>query len=195
MTLQQIQARIKQHRQLLPLLLLTGFCIEAINEALLNYSLLTIKNYIAFGVIALNFLTYSLLRRFYKYTLAVTIIVGLFNLIVFSAVEWTTSISFNSLEVSFQPQAFLAGLLAYLINFKRVNNFLLDNIGTKQTPEERENYEKAIFAEETEKFKERYKNYSNETLTEIITENKYVPGALEAARQLLHERRPKENNN
>ncbi len=195
MTRQRLLTTLKQQRQLLPLILLTGFCIEAIIAVLLNYSILTTKNYIAFGVVVVNFLTYFLFRQFYKYTLTVTLTVGLFNFIVFSAGEWTTSFSLNSLKISFQPHSFLAGLLAYIINFKRVNEFIVDNLATKQTPEEQERSEKTRFTEGVEKFKGKYESYSTETLTEIITANKYMPEALEAARQLINERQPNQNAN
>ena len=156
---------------------------------------LTIKHYIAFGAIGINFLTYFFLRPFYKYTLGLTVAVGLFNIMTFSALKTTSSFGINSLQIAFQPSAFWAGLLAYIINFKWVNEFIVDNLATKQTPEERETIDKARFAEGVEKFKQKYDGYSAETLTEIVTANKYVPEALEAARQLLNERQLNENAN
>lgn len=204
MTRQQLLTTLKQQRQLLPLLLLTAYCIDAIITAVrgtvvmagVTYDFaLTTKHYIAFGAIGVNLLTYFFLRPFYKYILGLTVAVGLFNHMTFSALETTQSFAFNSLKVNFQPSAFLAGLLAYIINFKRVNELVIDNLATKQTPEEREKNEKARFAEGVEKFKGKYDGYSTETLTEIVTANKYVPEALEAARQLLNERQPNENAN
>ncbi|MDI9862341.1 hypothetical protein [Flectobacillus roseus] len=195
---------LKQQLQILPVLLLTIYCIDAIVTAMrgtvvitsTTYDyVLTIKHYIAFVAIGVNFFTYFFLRQFYKYTLGLTIAIGLFNLMTFSALQTTSIIGINSLKIGFQPSAFWAGLLAYIINFKRINEFILDNLVTKQTPEEQERIEKVRFAEEVEKFKGKYKSYSAETLTEIITANRYVPEALEAARQLLNERQPNENAN
>ena len=188
MTRQKLLTTINNQRQLLPLLLLTFFCIQAIIEMLPNYSLITTKNYIGFGIVTLNYLTYTLFRKFYKYTLGVTIILGLFNLIVFTVGEWTISFYAYNSEISFQSQSFLAGLLVYIINFKRINNSIIDNLAAKQTPEEQEKYERARFTEGVEKFKEKYASYPVETLTEILTANKYSPEALEAARQLLNVR-------
>jgi hypothetical protein len=202
MTRHKLLTTLKQQLQLLPVLLLTIYCIDAVVTAIretvvmagttYDYEL-TIKHYIAFGAIGVNYFTYFFLRQFYKYTLGLTITIGLFNLMTFSALQTTSSIGINSLKIGFQPSAFWAGLLAYIINFKRINEFILNNLVTKQTPEEQERAEKARFAERVEKFKWKYESYSAETLTEIVTANKYVPEALEAARQLLNERQQNEN--
>lgn len=180
----------------------TVYCINAIVTAVrgtvvmaadaYNFELAT-KHYIAFGAIGLNFFTYCLFRPFYKYTLGLTIAGGLFNLMTFPALETTKSFALSSLKVSFQPAAFLAGLLAYLVNFKRVNGFIIDHLTTKQTPEEQDKIEKARFQETVGKFKEKYGSYSVEILTEIAIEKKFVPEAVEAAKQLLKERQPNEN--
>jgi hypothetical protein len=153
---------------------------------------LTTKHYIAFAVIAVNFLTYFFLRPVYKYTLALTIATGLFNLMLFTALNTTTRSTFNlngfTLTFTFQPSVFLAGLIAYVINFKRVNNYLLLQIKSLRTTEEQQKSKMAMFAERTDKFKRRYEKYPDDTLLQIINENKFVPEAIEAAQQLLNER-------
>ena len=197
----QLLITYRQQRQLFPLLLLTAYCINAIVAAVRgtvvmagsSYTFeLTTKHYIAFSAIGLNFLTYYFLRPSYKYTLAFTIAGGLLNFMTFPALETTQSFGLNSLKVSFQPSAFLAGLLVYLINFKKVNEFIIDNLTAKRTQEEQTKIAKARFQEGVEKFKEKYGNYSAEMLTEIVIEKKFVPEALEAARQLLKEREPRD---
>ncbi len=204
MTRQQLLITLKHQKQMLPLLLLSAYSIGAIITAVRGTVVmagetydfvLTTKHYIAFGAVIVNFLTYFLLRQFYKYVLGLTVLVGLFNLMTFSALTTTSSFSINSLKISFQPSAFWAGLLAYIINFKRVNEFIFDNLATTQKPEERERIDKARFTGGVERFKQKYEGFSAETLTEIITANKYVPEALEAARQLLNERQKNENAN
>ncbi|WP_426291853.1 hypothetical protein ACN9ML_17430 [Dyadobacter endophyticus] len=200
---QQILATCRQHRQLLPLLLLAAYCINAIVAAvngtvvmagdMYNFELTT-KHYAAFGAIGLNFVTYWFFPPYYKYTLGLTIAGGLFNLMTFPALETTQSFALSSLKVSFQSAAFLAGLVAYIINFKRANQFVIDNLTNKPTPEEQDKIEKAGFQESVGKFKEKYSSYSEEILTEIVIEKKFVPEALEAARQLLKERQHNENS-
>lgn len=193
----------RQQRQLLPLLLLAAYCTNAIVAAVREtvvmagdtYTFeLTTKHYAAFGAIGLNFVTYWLFRPYYKYTLGLTITGGLFNFMTFPALETTQSFAFSSLKVSFQPAAFLAGLLAYLVNFKRINEFVIDNLTTKQTREEQDKMEKARFQESVGRFKEKYGSYSVDMLTEIVVQKKFIPEALEAARLLLKEQRPDENS-
>lgn len=179
-----ILTTLKPHRQLLPLVLLAGFCVEAIVKASLHTSMLTTKHYLGFGALVVNLLTYVVLRKYYKYTLLLTLVAGLFNLLCFSAGQWGMSLSVNKFGISLQPQAFFAALLAYLINVKRVNEYLL----TKHTSEDRELKAQEVFSDGVEKFKDRYRSYSTEALAEIVAANKYVPQALEAARQLLNER-------
>lgn len=118
---------------------------------------------------------------------------GLFNLMTFPALETTQSFAVSSLKVSFQPSAFFAGLLAYIVNFKRANKFVMDNLTTRQTPEQQDKIKKARIQESVGKFKEKYGSYSVEMLTEIVNEKKFVPEALEAARQLIKEQQPDEN--
>lgn len=184
----------------MPLLLLAVYCINAIVAAIrgrvvmvdetYNFLLKT-KHYLAFVAIVVDLLTYFLLRPFYKYTLGLTIGLGLLNIMVFPALEVTQSFALGSLKVSFQPSAFFAGLVVYLINFKRINEFLIEHLITKGTPKEQKNV-RAKFVEDVERFKVKYNNYSVEDLAEIVTENKFVPEAIEAARQLIKERRPDE---
>jgi len=201
-TKKDIWTIVKLQRQLLPLLLLTFFCLKAVAYAIKGSVVvenetyeftLTVKHYLAFTSIAINLLTYFLFRQYYKYTLALTIIFGLFNFLNFSDFETTQSYSFNNLSVSFQPSPFLAGILAYFINFSKINYFVIDHLVTKKTPEERAKIETARFKESVEKFKERYKSYSTATLTEILNENKFTPEALEAARQLLKQYQKNDN--
>lgn len=191
MTSKQFLTAIKKQRPLIPLLILAGFCIDVIIKALFSYSVLTTKNYIAIVVVGANFITYFQFRQFYKYTFVVTILVGLLNIIMFSAGEFGIRFSFNNLKISFQLHSFIVGLLTYIMNFRRTNEFILDNLVTKLTPEEEELNEKLRFAEALEKFKWRYERYSTDYLIEIVTENKFVPEAIEAARQLLNERQKK----
>jgi hypothetical protein len=202
MGIQQVLATFRRHRQLLPLLMLTAYSINAIVAAVrgtvvmagdtYNFELTT-KHYVAFGAIGLNFVTYWLFRPYYKYTLVLTITGGLFNLMTFPALETTQNFTLSSLKVSFQPSAFFAGLLAYLFNFKRINEFVIDNLTTKRTQEEQDKIEKARFQESVGKFKEKYGSYSVGMLREIVNEKKFVPEAIEAAKYLLKERQRDEN--
>lgn len=198
MTKQQTLAIIKNHRQLLPLFLLLAFCLDAfiaevrgtvfIGGEVYDFTL-TFKHYFTFVALGVNALIYFWFRPFYRYSLGITVALGLLNLLTFSAIEETRTISFNSLKLSFQPSAFWVGLFAYIINFKKVNNWILDYLANRQPSEEREKREKVRYAERVEKFKGKFENYSPENLKNIITSNNFVPDAQEAASQILIERK------
>lgn len=199
-----IKSILNNQKQILPLLLIIAYCIEAIVKAVrgeaelagIKYEFtLSTEHYIAFGLVFMNLLIYFFIRKFYKYTLGLTIAVGLFNIVTFSAIRTTTSFGVGSLAVSFQLEAFWVGLLPYIINFKKVNEYVIDNLTTKSRTEEQKNTQKIEFAERVKKFKHNYENYSTENLTEIVTKNKYVPEALEAARELLAEMKINKNEN
>jgi len=198
MTREKVLTAFKKQRPLIPILLLIAYCIGTLMTAakgsvVLNGEIydfiLTTKHYLAFGAIGVNLLTYVCLRSFYKFTLGLTVLAGLFNLIIFSDLETTIGFTINKFEISFQPSAFFAGLIAYLINFRRINDFIIDHLTTTRTLEEQEKIDKTLFAEGVQKFKEKYENYSFDALTEIVNTNRFVPEAVEAARQLLNERK------
>ncbi len=188
---------LQKHLPLLPLLLLATYCIDTIIKANRGTAVfhgvtfnvyLAISHYIAFVTILLNFLFYFFLRKFYNYILALTIGIGIFNIITFSALQTILQLTIFRIGFNFQLAAFWAGLLAYVINFKRINGLIVEAFGNKQTEEE---YDKYKYNEDVLRFKEKYAKYTKEELSEIIRENKFVPEALEAAAQLLKEQEPK----
>ena len=152
----------KKHLNLLPLLLLSVYCIDAIIKAIRGTAVfhgvefnvnLTLAHYTAFLTVFMNFIFYFFLPKFYKYIFALTIGIGLFNVIKFSALTTIFEISIFGLRLQFQPAAFWAGLLAYILNFKRCNGLIIEAFGNKQTEEE---YEKYKYTIEVMRFKEKY---------------------------------------
>lgn len=139
-------AFFQRYKQLLPLLLLTVYCLSALVAFMrgivvtddVTYGItLTAKHYLAFCAIVLNFLIYYLFRKFYKYSLALTILAGLFNAMVFPLSNASAGIDVNSLKIMVQPSAFFAGLLAYALNFKRINNTLWQLLKTSSESREK----------------------------------------------------------
>lgn len=201
MTKQQIQSAIKRNKQLLPLLVLMVYGIDTLITALLGTVVmggetydfsLNLKHYLGFAAIAINLIIYFLFRQLYKYSLPLTIAIGLFGLVAFSALQMKWNFGFIIvLPFGLQVAALLAGLVAYILNFHNVNQFLADHLTAKRTPQEEVIYKESKSAESIQKFKEKYDNYSTEKLNEIIAANKYVAEALEAARQLLNARHTK----
>lgn len=190
-----IKLYFDRYKQLLPALVLAIYSILAVMTAIqgtvviagesYDYSL-TIRHYLAFAAVILNVVGFFTFRRFYKYVLLTTIVLGIFNYITFSALETTRSFNIGGLRFGFQPSAFFAGLVAYIANRKKVNKLIIDLF--RSSPDYEEKNAKVYWSESVNKFKEQYKNYSSEELDEILTEKKYVAEALEAARQLRSER-------
>lgn len=183
------------YKQLLPVLILAIYSILAVMTAIqgtvviagesYDYSL-TIRHYLALAAVIVNVIGFFTLRRSYKYLLLATIVLGIFNYITFSTLETTRSFNIGGLRFGFQPSAFFAGLVAYVVNGEKVNKLIIDLF--RSSPDDEEKNAKASWSDSVNKFKERYKNYSSEELDEILTEKKYVAEALEAARQLRSER-------
>lgn len=200
---QRIYSAIRRNRQFIPLLVLIAYGIDTALKALQGrvsmggityYFSLNQEHYLGYAAIAINLLTYFRFRQYYKYTLTFTIAIGLLGLIAFSALQMKWSIGvINGLQIGLQVSAFLAGLTAYVINFRSVNERLVYYLGRKKTLKEKVQSREVISAERIQKFKQRYYNYSEEKLQEILTTNRYLPEAMEAARQITNERQHESN--
>jgi hypothetical protein len=118
MTLSGIKNRLNPYKQILPLILLSGFVLDA----LLTMAIGTIdvsgevfeytpsyKNYLGMGALVLNVIVYRYFRSFYKYSLVSTLFVGLFGIIIFSAVSTKIGINFGRVYLE------VTSLLAFLI--------------------------------------------------------------------------------
>src|SRR3546814_2461881 len=124
----KILTQLWSHRLLLPLLLLTGLSISALITVVrgtvvlsdVTYGLsLTGKHYAAFGAILLNFLIYFRFRKLYGYSLAITILAGIFSLLVFPYKDSVIGIEGNWLSMMIQPSALIAGVLAGLLRDRK----------------------------------------------------------------------------
>lgn len=127
-----------KYKQLLPLILLTvyfsptlyyGIVGEIKYDDLAEPFSLSFVNYIALLSIIVNYTVFIFAPKFFKYVLIPTLVLGFFNLISFTTFDDTLSMSVNGGDrgVEIQPAAILAVILAYVINFKRFNNFILEN--------------------------------------------------------------------
>ena len=147
---------------------------------------LTTRHYGAFLAIIINWISYFFGRRLFKYVLTLTLLLGLINLINFTALLTMSFIAYDKHQLGLQPTIFWISILTYIINFKRANEILYKFFGP--TPEQADKNARRRQTEQIDKFKDRYSKYSDEQLNIILTENKFVPDALQAVRQLLNER-------
>ncbi|WP_156140819.1 hypothetical protein [Sporocytophaga myxococcoides] len=91
------------------------------------------------------------------------------------------------MKLQYQPFIFLVCLITYLINFKRINESLIQAF--KSPPETAAKKEIVEYAEQIEKFKKLYSGFSDEQLQSIIREGRHIKEAINAARQVLNERK------
>lgn len=180
----------QKYKALTPVLLLTIFGIWTIADSFMEIITLTPKQYGGVAAVTINLIAFFAFRPYYKYVLLLTLLLGLINLINFTPAVASISFGIGSAKLAIEPTSLFIGILAYLINFKRVNELFFQRFGT--TPEQADKYQQQVAAEQIEKYKKRYSDYSDELLNNILTENKYAPEALAAARQILNERQLKE---
>lgn len=186
-----------KYKQILPLLMLAIYCAGIIQtvisgvveiEGEMYPYILDIRQYLGIAAVIVGFISFMFFRKYYKYVLILTLFMGIFNLIVFSAFISTQSFSFNSLTVSFQPSAFYATCLAALLNLRRLSNAVVSRFFSEKTNEEMKQDHSDRHAEDVKRFKEMFKLRSKEELIEIIADQRFTPAAREAAEQLLTEK-------
>ena len=183
-----------KYRQLIPLLLLTiltiitltTFVIGEISNNTDNGIILTLKHYLGFTTLIINYLIYSYLRKHFKIIVGITLVLGLFNLINFNASQISTFISIGSLKIGCQPYIFIICFVTYISNRKSVNNLLRELFGP--TPEQAIQRQEKYETETIQKFIDKYQSYSNEQLESILTDKRYVNEALVASKRILEQR-------
>jgi len=122
----------KKHKQLIPLIILSFFTIWILIRFIENtlsrdtdtYFILNRNNYYALIAIALGYISYYLIRKAYKYILIGMMVLGLFNIINFTVFEMSTTLSFNSHSIIFQPLSLAVGLITLAINLDKVGDLL-----------------------------------------------------------------------
>ncbi len=183
-----------KYKQLIPTLILVALCTFTITSYFVeknasedSYFLLNIKHYGAFIAVALCVISFFVFRYSYKYFLGITLLAGLTGLINFTLNQYKWFLGFGKSEIiSVQPIVLLIAILTYSINFKRANEFIINQLRSMKGQESE--FVEQLQIGKIEKFKERYCVYSDNQLKQILEEAEFVPEALEAARQLLDNR-------
>lgn len=184
-----------KYRQLIPLLLLTiltmvtltTFVIGEFNYNIDNRFSLTFKHYLGFATIIISYLTYFYSQKHFTLIIGITLLLGLFNLIIFNASQIITYIRIGSLEIGCQPYIFIICLVSYILNRKSVNNLLGEFF--RPTPEQIIQRQEKYETETIQKFINKYQSYSNEQLENILTDKRYVSEAIEASKRILEQRK------
>lgn len=179
-----------RYKQLIPLFILTGIFIltlieingNEINDTERSYFLrLSLKNYLAFFFIILNYLIFFLLRRFYRYILIITLLLGMVNVINFNFGEYRFFLGSNS-TFGIQPFILLITILVVSLNFKKVKQIF---IGDHLSREKEEQIKMLIEKEKIERFIEKFQSYPTEDLKFVLTDKRFVHEAKEAAKHLI----------
>lgn len=187
-----------KYKQLIPVFILTGMLmltlieIKASNANNLeqsSYLSPSLKNYLALIFIVLNYLTFFLLRKFYKYILISTLLLGMFNVINFNFGEYRFFLSSGS-TFGIQPFILLLTFLIIGLNYKKVKSFFS---GESLSLEREQGIKILIEKEKIERFIEKYQSYTLEDLKLVLADKRFVHEAKEAAKQLIKLREEQNN--
>lgn len=180
-----------RYRQLLPATVFLICCISTIATAIrgtvvlagITYNFaLSPKHYAGITATILTISVFFSLRVYYKYVLGLTFLLGFFDFIQFSPIQFNTGLTFGDVHIGINLVCLLAGVIIYALNHPRINRIL-----TSPFKYDQERL-RLLHQEEIEKYKEQFLRKSSEDLTQIVSSNKLVPAALTAANQLLQER-------
>lgn len=174
---------LRTHKSLLPVVLLALLCQWTLwdtFEGILKSGIetlgfrLTIRQLLAIGLTIACIAGYFYVRRYYRLVLFVTLFTGLLNVVNFTPWEMYVGVRiWFVLPLSLHPLVAIAALMTFVQVMHRkpeTNGGPVLNDGALQD------------------FKERYSAYDTGRLQEIVNEARYVPEAIEAAKQVLLER-------
>ena len=172
-----------RYRQLIPTLILALACLGTLLNVISNGYALNPGHYGGFAATLVLLASFFWFRSSYSYLLLLCFLLALSGVINFLPSEMTIGLYIGELRVGLSIAGILLGLLVYILNHQRVNALLFNLIrpSTEKTAQ--------VHQEAVGEFKERFNRKSPEELTQIVTANRLVPAAIEAARQLLQERR------
>lgn len=182
---------LARYRPLLPTLLLAACCLSTLifwlkgtttDEGAPADYVLSAKHYGAFAATGATLAAFFLCRRYYKYFLALTLLLGMFGLLNFIISETNVSVAFGPLRIGISVVVAVVGLLTYILYANRVYAKLLALV----VPSEEKI--RKVQQQEVATFEERFARKSTEELAAIVAANALVPAAVTAARQLLKQR-------
>ncbi len=176
-----MNALLKKHKNLIPLIILGVCCIYTFLNSFFNryqssdgslyFYPLKLEHYLALTVVAIDFLIYFLWKRFFKYVVILTIVLGLFNGLVYLPIN--INIGFI---VSFQALSFLIGLLYIFLNYGSIYKK-----GTLKVEQ--------VDIDIVEKLKLKYLEMSDEELKEIYEDKRFTTEAKLAVEEVIKERK------
>jgi hypothetical protein len=186
------------HKNLIPLLLLAIVCLYTIVVILTGQVSIegesydrtfSYHHYLAFTAIALNFGVYFWQRRLFRFTLVGMLALGLLNIIHFTPDQVSITLGFSdAVSIRVEPLSLVFIISYYFLNRNRANKPLRKFLRTYVLPSPSPQKQVEARRERVAKFKVSFAKRSEESLLEMVRNRNVVPDALEAAKQILHER-------
>lgn len=179
--------------QLSPLLILTMSWLYALVNVLTSNNIFSTVHYLGLLAIVICIWMFFLSRRIYRYTMALTLLLGTFNLISFLNYSyWRIGFGVkiteeDSVGLYVNPFLFAVFLFFILLNKKNIGFQFQKSFGAgDSTSEERER----ILRAKIDTWKYDYADYSTDELEELYKDkDALVEGAGEAIQELLAERK------
>lgn len=176
----------KKHKNLIPLIILGLCCIytflnsyfnsyEASDGSVYFYSL-KLEHYLALAALIIDFLVYFLWKSYFRYVVILTLVLGLFNVLIYLPIN--INIVFI---VSFQALSFMMGLFYIFLNYGSIYKK-----GTLKAEQ--------IDMDKIEKLKLKYLEMTNEELKEINEDKRFTAEAKMAVEEVIKERKKVEND-
>lgn len=187
--LKRMSGSLKRIKPLIPLLILAIFAIYTLAVILTNnltqpdtayFENHIYKFYLSLWAIGACTVCYFFARRFYKYIIVITLLLGLFGMIVLSWYDLGTTYFIGPIKL--KASAFLATFITFLIYYQRVfKSSSKTEVAIPQSVIKAEQ-------EEIENFTMLYAGKSKSELGEIIDNGRYSNSAVEAAAALLRQK-------
>lgn len=166
--------------------LLTHFSGTQEADGTYSHTILSWKHYGAFAAVLLNYVVFFGFRPHFKKTFIGMLLLGVFGFINFTATDSLWYLKMGDATVfRVQPLSFYVALLTLALNYKAIRA----RQEKSEPPAENLQSNEKYYREDLEKFKNKYASYPNEDLEKIIADKRFTAAALEAAGQILSERK------
>lgn len=147
-------------------------------------------------ITAIALLIFSTITMYFNYELGVkitlgTILIGMINLVDFFPVKYFISFGINTIEIGFEFMLFGIGIIHFATNREKLSEFFEALFNREATEEEI----KANQRYKINDFKRRFSNKQINELKMIINNDKLVPEAIAAAKELVEEKSKTITNN
>lgn len=163
--------------EFIPLGLLSTFSIFSIIKVLTTDYIFNPHQFVGLTLLGISFLLFFLHRRTYRYLFGITLLLGTFNLIGFTAA--ITTIKFLSIPIQILIVPIL--LIFTWINKEKIESKLKSLFGATEEDLKSEANSKV------ERFKKKFENLSDEEIERRLNQ-KLVPEATEALKQIHQQR-------